>query len=178
MKLRPSPALVIAILALMVAMAGTSYAAVQIGSSQIKNNSVQGKDVKNGNLTGKDVKDGSLTPADLAAAGGRCAADAFRLGTGCLIKATRPLTSLNSALLDCNALGGRLPSMEEVKLLPLGNALAAGVTWTGGMLSMYEFTGEFVEQGGLKDVVTDFYGNLLFEDGSTLRGYHCVVNPS
>ena len=49
MKLRPTPALVVAILALVVAMAGTSYAAVQVGSAQIKNNSVKAKDVKDNN---------------------------------------------------------------------------------------------------------------------------------
>jgi hypothetical protein len=187
MKLRPTPAVVVAVLALVVAMAGTSYAATQIGSSQIKNNSVKGKDVKDNNLAGKDVKDasltgadildGSLTKADLPAVG--CAADAFRLATGCLIKATRSVGTLNSALIDCNGLGGRLPSLEETKLLPLSNALAAGVTWSGGMLNQYEFTGEFVESTGLKVVATDFSGNVLFEDGFAIqRGHHCVVMPS
>jgi hypothetical protein len=187
MKLRPTHALVVAVLALVVALAGTSYAAVQIGSSQIKNNSVKGKDVKDGNLTGKDVRDksltgadildGSLTKADLPAVG--CAADAYRLATGCLIKATRSVGTINSALTDCNSLGGRLPSLEETKLLPLSNALTAGVTWAGGNLSNSEFTGEFVESTGLKVVATDFGGNVLFEDGFAVqRGHHCVVDPS
>jgi hypothetical protein len=197
MKLRPTPAVVVAVLALVVALAGTSYAATQIGSSQIKNNSVKGKDIKDKTLTGKDVKDGSLagahvqdgsitgadvqdgslTKADLPAVG--CAADAFRLATGCLIKATRSVGTINSALIDCNSLGGRLPSLEETKLLPLSNALAAGVTWAGGMLNQYEFTSEFVESTGLKVVATDFSGNVLFEDGFAIqRGHHCVVMPS
>jgi uncharacterized protein YjbI with pentapeptide repeats len=187
MKLRPHAALVVSILALVVAMAGTSYAAVQIGSAQIKNNSVKGKDVKDSNLTGKDVRDksltgadiqdGSLTKANLPAA--TCAADAFRLATGCLVKATRSVGTINSALIDCNSIGGRLPTLEETKLLPLSNALASGVTWTGGALNNYEFTSEFVDNAGLKVVATDFSGNVLFEDGfATQRGHHCVVNPS
>jgi hypothetical protein len=188
MKIRPAHALVVALLALVVALAGTSYAAVQIGSKQIKNNSVKGKDVKDGDLTGKDVQDASLTgadladgsvsKADLAPSAPGCAADQFRLATGCLIKATRSVGTLSSALIDCNSVGGRLPSLEETKLLPLSSALTSGVTWTGGMLNQYEFTGEFVEDTGTKVVLTDFGGNLIYETGLAPRGHHCVVNPS
>jgi uncharacterized protein YjbI with pentapeptide repeats len=185
-KLRPTPALVVALLALVVALGGTSYAAVKIGSAQIKNNSVTGKDVKDKSLTGKDVKDasltgadvqdGTLTKADLPAVG--CAADQFRLAGGCLIKATRSVGTLGSALVDCNGLGGRLPTLAETKLLPLSDALTAGVTWTGGMLNQYEFTSEFVDDAGLAVVLTDFGGNTIYEDGATPRGHHCVVAPS
>jgi hypothetical protein len=52
---RPTYASVVATLALVVALGGTSYAAVKI----------TGKDVKNGSLSGKDVKDASLTGNDL-----------------------------------------------------------------------------------------------------------------
>jgi hypothetical protein len=63
---RPSPAVLIAVLALFVALGGPSYAAKQITGKQIKNNSVTGKDIKNNSLTGKDIKDGSLSAKDLA----------------------------------------------------------------------------------------------------------------
>ena len=49
----PSPAMAISLLALFVALGGTGYAAATIGSSQIKNNSIRGKDVRNSTLTGK-----------------------------------------------------------------------------------------------------------------------------
>jgi len=192
MKIRPAHALVVALLAVVVAMAGTSYAAVQITSKQIKNNTIKSKDVKDGELTGKDVKDASLTGADIldgsltaadvpAPAAPKCAADAFRLATGCLIKATRTVSTLNTALIDCNSLGGRLPTLTETKLLPLSAALTSGVTWTGGALNQYEFTSEFVTTGAgdeLKVVTTDFGGNTVFEDGATPRGHHCVVDPT
>ena len=101
MKLRPTPALVVAVLALVVAMAGTSYAAAKITSAQIKNNTIKSKDIKDNEVAGKDVKDASLTGADIAdgsltaadlppASAPKCAADQFRLATGCLIKAVRP----------------------------------------------------------------------------------------
>ncbi len=62
---RPSPAVLIACLALFVALGGPSYAAKQITGNQIKNNSVTGKDIKNNSLTGKDVKNKSIAAGDL-----------------------------------------------------------------------------------------------------------------
>jgi hypothetical protein len=62
---RPSPALVVSLIALFVSLGGVGYAAATIGSSQIKNNSVQSKDVKNSSLTGKDIKNSSLGGADV-----------------------------------------------------------------------------------------------------------------
>lgn len=54
---RPSPALVIACLALFVSLGGVSYglATGAIDSREIKNNSVRSKDVRNRSLRGKDV---------------------------------------------------------------------------------------------------------------------------
>jgi hypothetical protein len=62
---RPSPALVISLIALFVALGGTGYAAITIGSKQISNNSVSTKDLKNNSATGKDVKNDKLTGADI-----------------------------------------------------------------------------------------------------------------
>lgn len=89
LKRRPSPSMVVAFIALLVAMAGTGYAATalptnSVGSKQLKNNAVvaakikmnavNGSKVKNGSLTGSDIKLSSLgtvpsaTHADSAAA--------------------------------------------------------------------------------------------------------------
>jgi hypothetical protein len=56
----PSPALVIALIALFVALGGGAYAALRIGSKQIANNSVRSKDVRNRSLAGRDIKFDSL----------------------------------------------------------------------------------------------------------------------
>jgi hypothetical protein len=51
MKLRtPSPALVISIVALCVALGGSAYAATQITSKNIKNGTIQNADIKNGTI--------------------------------------------------------------------------------------------------------------------------------
>jgi hypothetical protein len=63
MKRRPSPAMVVAFIALVAALTGSAFAALgknTVGSKQIKNGSATGKDVKNNSLTGKDVLESSL----------------------------------------------------------------------------------------------------------------------
>ena len=67
---------VTATIALFAALAGTSYAAVTVTGSNIrngtltgadlKNESVKGSDIDNGSLTGSDLKNGSVTSSDIA----------------------------------------------------------------------------------------------------------------
>lgn len=81
---RPSPAMVVAVLALFIALGGISYgvATGSIDSREIKNGSVKGKDVRDDSLTGADVTEASLgrVPAAGAAAEADLARDAQRLG--------------------------------------------------------------------------------------------------
>ena len=62
---RPQPALVISLVALFVALGGTSYAAISITGSNVRNGSLSGADIKNGSIRGTDVRNGSLTAGDL-----------------------------------------------------------------------------------------------------------------
>lgn len=62
--LRPSPAMIVALTALFVALGGSSYAAIKIGSKQIADNSVRSRDIRNNAVRSADVRDGSLLPAD------------------------------------------------------------------------------------------------------------------
>jgi len=63
---RPSAALLIALLALVVSLgATTATAAGFITSGDIKNGAVKSADVKNNNLKGKDLKDGSVSGTDV-----------------------------------------------------------------------------------------------------------------
>jgi hypothetical protein len=62
---RPSPPMVLAFVALLVALAGTSYAAIQlpansVGTKQLKKNAVTGKKVKNRSLKAVDFATGQL----------------------------------------------------------------------------------------------------------------------
>ena len=56
----PSPAMVVALAALLVAMGGSAYAAVVITGKNVRNNTLEGADVKNKALHGRDVKADSL----------------------------------------------------------------------------------------------------------------------
>ena len=56
----PSPSMIVALIALFVALGGTSYAAVilpadSVGTKQIKNGSVNGAKIKNSSVTGADI---------------------------------------------------------------------------------------------------------------------------
>ena len=72
---RPSAAMIVALLALFVALGGSSYAAVKIGARDIArgavgtraiaNNSIRSADIHNAAVSGTDVKDDSLTNADI-----------------------------------------------------------------------------------------------------------------
>jgi hypothetical protein len=67
MRSKPTYANVTSTLALFIALGGTSYAAVSIGSANVRNNSLTGVDVRNNSLTGADVRNGSLLAGDFKA---------------------------------------------------------------------------------------------------------------
>ena len=63
---RPSPALVVSIIALIVALGGTSYAAFSVprdsvGSRQLRKNAVTTKKIANGAVTGAKIAKGTIT---------------------------------------------------------------------------------------------------------------------
>jgi hypothetical protein len=70
----PSPAIVLAAVALLVALGGTSIAAVtqipraSVGTAQLKANAVTGAKIANSTITSADVRNGSLRRADFGAA--------------------------------------------------------------------------------------------------------------
>ncbi|MSO42587.1 MAG: hypothetical protein EXQ70_12000 [Solirubrobacterales bacterium] len=60
LKRRPSPALVIAVIALIAALVGTAYAAKKINGKSIKNASIPGKKLKSNTVTGAKVNESTL----------------------------------------------------------------------------------------------------------------------
>src|SRR4051794_33857089 len=62
---RPSPALVISLIALFVALGGTSYAAIKIGAHNLRTGSVGSRAVKNGTLRGRDIRRASLSGREI-----------------------------------------------------------------------------------------------------------------
>jgi hypothetical protein len=67
-RLRPTPAMAIALVALFCSLGGVSYglATGSISSREIRNNTILSRDVRNGAIQGRDVKGNSLTGSDVA----------------------------------------------------------------------------------------------------------------
>jgi hypothetical protein len=78
-RLRPSPSMMVAFVALFVAGAGTATAARLITGKQIKNSSITSTDVRNGSLLRKDFKSAQLPrgPQGLPGTAGRAGRDGF-----------------------------------------------------------------------------------------------------
>jgi hypothetical protein len=64
---RPSPAMVVALLALFVALGGTGYAAVKINGKNIRNHTISGKKLKRNTLTGTQIRESRLGTVPRAA---------------------------------------------------------------------------------------------------------------
>jgi hypothetical protein len=65
----PSPAMVVAVAALVMSLGGSAYALVITGKS-IKNGSVTNKDIRNRSLTGHDIRKDSVGGGSINAGGG------------------------------------------------------------------------------------------------------------
>jgi hypothetical protein len=59
-RLLPSPAMVVAVVALIVSLSGSAYAALVITGKNIRNGTVTGRDIRNRSLTGRDMRHDSI----------------------------------------------------------------------------------------------------------------------
>ena len=124
---------VTALMALFIALGGTSYAVSTIGTKEIKNNSVRSIDVRNGQLTSRDVKRGSLgaravkesalgTVPRANRVGGKTGAQlTLRCPPGmqpnmdsCIEPTPRPALAYGFARVACESARRRLPSYQEL----------------------------------------------------------------
>jgi hypothetical protein len=105
----PSPATVLAGIALFVSLGGVSYgvATGSINSREIENGTIQSRDVRDGALQGRDVANGSLRGRDVrdGALGGADVRDATLAGTD-LGENTLGDREVDEPQLDINRLGG------------------------------------------------------------------------
>lgn len=138
---RPSPAMVVAVIALICALTGTAYAALgknSVGSRQLKaksvttgkiaNNAVNGAKVANGSLSGEDINLNALgtvpSAASAASAGNSgtvgghsasCPASTTLIRGICFDSTSNPeAPTLETAADACAAKGGYLPTPMEL----------------------------------------------------------------
>ena len=192
---------VTSVLALFVALGGTSYAVATgaIGSREIKNNSVRSKDVRNGSLTSRDIKRGSLggravresrlgkvPRAQSADVVGGLTAQQLRVhcppGTRpnadiCIEIAPRPPRPYGGAKVDCESDERRLPTHQElVGVVDSDLPLAPGG----------ELTANVYPDGGTDGrlnvlVVIDPTGGVELAPNTFAAGrraFRCIVDPS
>ena len=122
----PSPALVIALIALFVALGGTSYAAIKlpknsVGTKQIRNNAVTGAKIKNGAVTKSKINTSGLIVPNATHAS---TADSATSPTNAT-NATNATTAANAQELGGVAPSGYWPNADA---LPAGRTLRG--SWT------------------------------------------------
>ena len=185
---------VTSLLALFIALGGTSYAVATIGTKQIKNNSVRSTDVRNSTLTNRDVKRGSLggravkestlgTVPRAGRVGGktggqltlRCPDGMVPNMDSCIEPSPRPVLAYGLARVACETAKRRLPTYQE--LVAFTDA-ASGQLGAGGELTANVYPPQTQEEtvralvvvtpGGAVDTVPN-----TFAGG---RAFRCAAN--
>ena len=144
LRFRPSPALVIACVALFVSLGGVSYgiASGAITSRAIKNNTVSSKDIKNLTITAKDVKKNSLGGTSIRESRlGKVPNAAHADTADTATNATNATNASNAA-----ALGGATPASYAKVAQPSYTAPTLGAGFTN-------FGGGYAPAGYLKDTL-------------------------
>lgn len=100
---RPSPALAVAFLALLVALGGTSYAALSVpknsvGTKQLKNKAVTASKLANGVVGTAKIKNGVVTASKINTSGLTVPNALYANSAGSATKATTATTATNAAM--------------------------------------------------------------------------------
>jgi hypothetical protein len=175
MKIRPTPALVLAVLALLVALGGTSYAAGlargSVTSTHLANGTIRSIDVRDGSLTGADLKSRSIPASKLSRT---CPRGAVRALGGCVALKPQKAATHQQALARCGALGGRVPTVADLRYL----RTVPGLQWAGGDLADYEHANATTVSGNVhQPVAVDAQFNN-YGDASTFPAhFHCITSP-
>ena len=146
---RPSPALVVAFVALLIALGGTSYAAFRlprnsVGTKQLKHNAVTASKIKNGAVTASKINTSGLTvPNALHANSADSATNATNATHATTADNATDATNATTATtaINANLLGG-LPGSLYQQRNAEGSALAGAViTSAGGIASWFNAFG-------------------------------------
>jgi hypothetical protein len=183
---------VMSTLALFIALGGSSYAAITISGSSIKNRSIPAKKLKRNAITGNEVRESRLSRVRRAKTADRlggftaaelrvhCPSDTFPIADVCVERTPRPASSYGSAVLQCAQLGTpagpgrRLPTHGEETAALTAVPLAAGGELTSNVYPSGSDPGRL-------DVlfVTDQVGGVALTPNTAAGGkaYRCVTDP-
>ena len=170
-SLRPriTPSFVVALLALVLASGGVGYAAGQITSAQIKDNTIQSGDIRDGAIAGGDVRDGTIPRRKLD---DRCPTGHSALFGGCVTRRAFGSSSHQAAIDDCSRKNGRLPTTQEIKWI----AAHVEFAWADGNPSQYEFTGDYTSSSVYTPIAFDRAGNAISNASAGIFWHHCVIS--
>ena len=161
---RPSPALIISLIALFVALGGSAYA--------LKKNSVRSKNIANGAVTGIDIRDGAVKgkhvvegTLDFA-----CPAATSKVLGLCFESAPSPApTRWADAIEACREKGGFLPTTSQL----VSASAALGNVGTGGESEWVDSAYE--ENGNQKALTVNATGNIVYRQQDAVRPYRCTM---
>ena len=192
---------VMSTIAVFIALGGSSYAALQINSSDIANNSVRSIDVRNRALTERDLRRNTLSSRSIRESrlarvprardadrlGGmsatellvKCPEGTYPIADVCVETTPRPIAAYGTAAIQCATVGWpagpgrRLPTHAELLAALSGVQLAQGG----------ELTSEVYPNGSgtLSALyVTDQAGSAATtpDTGAGAKAFRCVVDPS
>lgn len=143
----------LALLALIVALSGTAYAATKVGPNEIATNAVRAKHIKTENVHGKDLR----CPGSMKLRGGLC-----------FERTARPPANWDDALERCASLRRRLPTIAE--------ALLAIETFPTPPSQENYWTSDSTHRDGGDNQFSAFVANL--EAGTLDVGYAGQFNPN
>jgi hypothetical protein len=137
---RPSPAMVVALIALFVALGGSGYAAVQLNGKVLKNGSVAGKKLKRNSVTGKQIKESALATVPRARSlGGKTADDFLPLkGTAVNSQKLGGLSRTSFVRRECDVDTGQVKGIVTI-------AAATNFPGTFTTVSGYSCNGQTIE---------------------------------
>jgi hypothetical protein len=156
-------ALVVALLALVVALGGTSYAAVtlaknSVGTKQLKNNAVVSAKVKDGSLTAADFAAGQLpagAKGEKGAQGAQGAAGAA--GPAGTVRGWAYVSSSGTVVSS----GGQYPlTTEDITKVTTGVYQITASAWGGGLLAQ-TFAASLVSSNGGEVNITRAFFNPI-----------------
>jgi hypothetical protein len=190
----PSPAMVVAVAALVVALGGSAYAAIRITSGNVVNNSLVGADIKNKALAGRDIKNDSLgripikeerldaskfgTVKNSAAVGGMTARkiEPFTLGAG----QTRELLKAGPLTLTANCRTAGNDQVAEVLVSTSSNDAAVDGAQKDTNFDVGE-SAQFVASSapvGTPSFDQEASGAAIATDGTEILGQELYVGTS
>jgi hypothetical protein len=135
-KGRPSPSMIVALVALFIALGGTGYAAVKIGRNTVRSSSIKNGEVKSGDLATnavvrKKIKDGAVSNAKLAPG-----IDAAKIA-GTVAAAASAATATNADKLDNLDATDLKPRWAHVSAAGVILAQSGGITVTEHTVGKY-----------------------------------------